>query len=295
MKKLYIFLFIFSTNSFSQTFSNSHFGLSTGIIVTIGSHINAIGLNLKTYYTDYCYQINIGSSIVYNLNSYGERKKYWETRSYTGFVLLGGKKTNSIDFQLDGLSHQTNYQNAIGYNYIWYYDNAGTSQRSGGFSLSLNKIGIYFENDVFGGQAKDRYRTGHLMVTYRDRQYKIGTGIYLWTGETDGAKWNKTTSSDCPYGFKDLSELPFGKTSHGILYGSLIANLPFGQIAQIKIGLDSEQIRNSVQNKLVHDLTFLPKSVKHNTPHYPRLNEHGYPVFTKGEMRKNKLYLQLGE
>lgn len=294
MRFLFFVLPFFVMNGFSQTVSFDHFGASAGLILNFGTHVNSIGFSVKGYYTDYFYQINTGSSITCNLTSYGSRKKYWESRSFIGGVLLGGRKDNTIDFQLDGLTHQTIYRNGIGYNYIWYFDNSGTSQLSGGFGLMINKLSILFENDLFAGQGKDRFRTGHILITYRNRESKFGTGVYLWTGETNGSTWEKIASKKNPYGYKKLSDLPYGKTSHGILYGSVNYNLGYGQTAYFKTGIDSEQIRHIVQNRLIHDLIFLPNSVKHNTPHYPRLNSEGLPVFNKKEIRKNKFYLQTG-
>jgi hypothetical protein len=60
------------------------------------------------------------------------------------------------------------------------------------------------------------------------------------------------------------------------------------------MGIDSEQVRHVFQNKLFHDLPFLPKKYQNQTPHYPRLNKEGLPVFTKNEVRKDKFYFSLG-
>ena len=292
MNRILFILFICPFCGFSQTLSSNNVGITSGVIFSFGSNVNSIGLTFKTFYTDYCYQLNLGSTLTWNLKSVGDRKKFWENRTYLGIALLGGKKNNSIDFQLDGLTHQTTYNNALSFNYLWYFDNAGTSQRSGGWGFSLNKVNVYFENDVFGGQAKDRFRTGHFIVSYRYQNLKVGTGIYLWTGETDGTQWEKEFSKKCPNGYKDLSMLHYGKTSHGILYGSISYNLPYGQNAFLKMGIDSEQIRHGIQNKFIHDLIFLPKKIERKTPHYPRLNEEGFPDFEKNKARKNKFYIQ---
>ena len=294
MKRILILFFFLSSYGFSQTLKLNKIGISTGFVINFGSHVNSVGLTFKSYYTDYCYQLNVGSTITWNSKSYGNRRRYWENRTYLGVALLGGIKDNSIDFQLDGLSHQSVFRNSVSFNYLWYYDNVGTSQLSGGFGLSLNKLSIYFENDVFGGQANDRFRTGHLLAAYRYKDFKIGSGIYLWTGETDGTPWKKEFSKNCPNGYKDLSNLPYGKTSHGILYGSVLYTLPFGQNSFLKMGIDSEQIRHGIQNKLIHDLIFLPKKIERKTPHYPRLNEEGMPVFEKSKIRKSKLFYQIG-
>lgn len=292
MKYSIILALFFSFNVLTQTFSTSQFGGSVGLILNLGTNVNAIGISAKTYYHDYFYQINVGSTFTYNLTSYGNRKRFWESRNYLGLLFLGGKKDNTIDFHLDGLTHQSFYRNGIGYNYLWYFDNAGTSQRSGGWSLSLNKIGIYFENDVFGGQAKDRFRTGHLLVTYRYQDFKFGTGFYIWTGETANSKWIHEERPKNPYGYRSLENNLYGKTSVGALYGTVMYNLPFGQNAMMKIGIDSEHLRHTIQNRIIHDLIFLPKNIERKTPHYPRLDGNGLPIFEKDSVRKSKFYFQ---
>lgn len=294
MRLLFLLFFLQHFYLKAQTFQSDKFGLSAGIVLNVGTHVNSIGLSVKTYYSDYFYQFNVGSSVTWNLKSYGERQKYWESRSYFGLVLLGGTRDNTIDFHVDGLNHQTNYTNGIAYNYLWYYDNAGTSQLSGAFALHLDKLSICFENDLFAGQGKDRFRTASLFFNYRYDLYKFGAGINLWTGETNGVPWEGIGEEGTPYGYKRLNTLPYGKTSHGIVCATASYYLGYGQFVNSKIGMDDEQIRHVIQNKIIHDLVFLPKSVKHNTPHYPRLNEEGMPIFDKSQKRKSKFYYQLG-
>ncbi len=280
-----------------QNYFREHFGATAGIAINLGSHVNAVGLNLKTYYTDYFFQINATSTIYFNGSSYGGRKRFVESRNAVGAVLLGGKKDMTPDFQLDGLNHQTNYNLGIGYNYVWYVDNAGTSQNSGGFGFHIKNVSIYHENDVFGGRAKDRFRTGHFYISYREKYFKLGMGFSLWTGETSGAKWEKIHLDKAPNGFKILEGLPYGKTSHGNFYGSFIYDLPYGQDIHLKVGVDSENTRHFVQNRLIHDMLLIPgynKISKRVTPHYPRLDESGCPVFNRKDTRKARPYLQFG-
>ena len=294
MKYSILFSCLILSSCFGQMFQSKHIGGSLGLTLNFGTHVNSIGVSAKTYYQDYFYQVNLGTSFAYNLTSYGYRKHFWESRNYLGLNLLGGKKNNTIDFQLDGLTHQSTFQNALGYNYLWYFDNTGTSQRSGGWSISLNKVGVYFENDVFGGQAKDRFRTGHILVSYRYLDFKLGTGFYIWTGETANSKWIHEQRPKAPYGYRSLENNLYGKTSAGALYASIVSNLPFNQIAFAKIGIDSEQLRDAIQNRLVHDLIFLPKKIERKTPHYPQLDENGLPTFEKNNVRKSKFYFQAG-
>jgi hypothetical protein len=97
-----------------------------------------------------------------------------------------------------------------------------------------------------------------------------------------------------PSGFRLLEDLPYGRTSHGIAYGGVYYNLGAGQNVHLKLGIDSEHLRHSVQNRFIHDLLFLPKKIERNTPHYPRLDETGCPVFEKSTVRKNRFYYQQG-
>lgn len=292
--KIIYFLLLLSPISFGQDYFAQHFGGSIGLVTNFGTHENRIGLSFNVYWTDYFVQTNLNSQVTFNFTNLGSRKKFWEMRNSAGILLLGGKKQTRIDFQLDGLNHQTNYNYAVGFNYILYTDNAGTSQRSGGFGMHLKEFSIYHENDVFGGQAFDRYRTGQIHFSYHYFDYKFGLGVKLWTGKTRGAPFSPVYTNKMRGGYKDLENMPFGKTSHGILFASLTYNLPYQQSAFFKIGIDSEQIRHAIQNRLVHDLIFLPKHVKHNSPHYPRLNKDGCPIFDKKLIRPNRFYMQVG-
>ncbi len=294
MRLALILLLLYTVQVRAQNYFTQHVGGSIGLVVNVGSHSNTIGINFKGYYTDYFYQANVNSTFYFHGRNYGGRTKFTENRSAMGIVLLGGKKQMTPDFLLDGLNHQTNYNLGIGYNYLWYFDNKGTSQRSGGFGLHIKKLSIYHENDFFGGRGRDRFRTGHINISYRTENIRYSAGINIWTGESRGSPWQKVGWNKCPNGYRNLEGLPYGKTSHGILYGGILYNLPYNQLAIMRIGIDSEQVRHGFQNRLIHDLVFLPKSVKHDTPHYPRLDSLGCPIFEKKDRRKDLLYFQFG-
>lgn len=269
-------------------------GFQTGIVLNIGTHETALGLQLKAFIGfDYA-QLNVGNIFSWKFASYGNRKKFYENRAYFGAMGMLGKKNAAFDFELDGLNHQTRRSFALGFNYIIYSDNAGTSQLSGGFGLHIKNFAIRFENDVFGGQTKDRFRTGILAFSVKQDYFKINAGMYIWTGETANSFWDRVKSDKMPSGYRSLEDLPYGKTSHGIVYGGVQFLLPYGNYAHLRIGVDSEHFRHFLQNRLIHDLMFLPEKVKRNTPHYPRLDENGCPVFEKELVRKNRYYLQFG-
>lgn len=278
----------------AQFSENTQLGWQLGIVLNIGTHVNSVGLNTHFYYSDYFYQVNVSSQINYVFTSYGKRKLFWENRNALGLLILGGKQSLTPDFHLDGLNHQTRFSNAIGFNYLWYFDKAKTSQRSGAWSMHIKYFSLLFENDVFGGQAKDRFRTGTLQLNYRYDQFKFFTNLFLWTGETANSHWDKTPSYKCPNGFRSLENLPYGKTSHGILSFGAMTNWNTIQTFVAKVGIDSEHIRHATQNRFAHDLIFLPKRIERNTPHYPRLNSEGKPVFEKSEVRRSRFFMQAG-
>lgn len=290
---IFVFLLI-PTPLFSQSYFEKHFGASIGLAVNLGSHQSSFGITVNAYWTDYFVQTNASSSVSYILYDLGERKRFWEIRNAAGLLLMAGKKEKRIDFQLDALNHQTPYNYAVGFNYISYLDKAGTSQLSGGFVAHIKNLAIYHENDIFGGQTRDRFRTGQFHFSYRYEDYKFGVGLKLWTGETRNAPFVDSVSNKMRGGYRILENLPYGKTSHGILYGSFVANLPFQQNAFIKLGIDSEQIRHGFQNRLIHDLLFLPKKVKHHSSHYPRLDKEGKAVFNKDDAKPSLYYFQFG-
>lgn len=280
-----------------QSYFASHFGASIGLSMQFGSHVNGLGLNLNAYYAESFFQLNAASSIRFQFSSYGNRTAYWDNRNALGLMFTAGKKEAPVQFVLDGLSHQRGHNFALGYNYVIYFDNAGTSQLSGGMALHVKQFSLYHENDFFAGRAGDRYRTAHFLLVYQNDLYRFGAGINLWTGETRGARIEPISTRKSPNGFKVLEDLPYGKTSHGLLYASFQGALPYGQHVFMRLGVDSEHVRHALQNRFIHDLAFIPglsKRMKHTTPHYPRLDEYGCPAFTREDARKNKAYLHFG-
>ncbi|MCH2225737.1 MAG: polymorphic toxin type 23 domain-containing protein [Crocinitomicaceae bacterium] len=295
MKSLIALFILTCFNSFGQSYFSDHFGASIGIVAKVGTHQNGIGVTLKAFYTDYFFQINAGNTLNLYHKSIGGRKRFVENRSSIGTVLLGGKKQTTRNQLLDGLNHQTEYNLGIGFNYLFYFDNRGTSQTSGGFGLHIHEFSLYHENDLFGGNGRDRFRTGHIYTNYRYYDFQFGLGVNIWTGESSGAPINKTPAGKSVHGFKLLENLPYGKTSHGIAYGSISYHLPYQQTIQVRLGVDSEHVRHAVQNRLIHDVIFLPSGwIQKQTPHYPRLDEYGCPVFSKEDVRENRFYLQYG-
>ena len=282
--------FFLATSGIAQV----NYGLQAGISATVGTHVTGLGVFARSYMNYDFIQFNHTVDIQLSRFSYGNRRNLFEVRNAFGLLFGFGSDSKHISVRQDGLAHQLNHQFALGYNYVIYTDNRQSSQLSGGFGLHLGRFSIMHENDVFGGQAKDRFRTAHFRINWSDSVLNLGFGTNLWTGETANTEWQKVTQEKMPNGYRSLEETLYGHSSHGISYAEVSYNGPYQQSPTLRLGVDSEEIRHFLQNRLFHDLIFLPKSLARNTPHYPRLDEHGCMVFSKEERRKDRLYLQLG-
>lgn len=291
MRSIFFLWLLIGVPVFGQTYFKDHFGGTIGISMSVGTHNASVGLLLNGYYTDHFYQINTGTRFIFYKKALGERRKSWESRSVVGLVLLAGNEDRLLDFELDGLNHQTQKNFGLGYNYIWYFDGQKSSQTSGGFGVHIHNLSMYHENDIFAGQGRDRFRTGQFHFSYQWDRFKIITGLQIWTGESRSAPLMQNPSKRDEKQYRDLRSTAFGRTSHGIIYGGLTGYFDFGQNATARIGVDSEKIRDLFQNKLIHDLG---RFIRRPTPHYPMLDPNGFPTFDKDSARPIRPYLLLG-
>lgn len=287
-----VIVFMLSTYLYGQNKWIPRFGFNVGLVASFGTHQNNLGLKLDSYIGNQYLQINAGVCTRYFFTGLGNRMKFLELRFAPGAVLMFGRPNNPINFTWGGSLNQSSASYSIGYALLWYYDRIGTTQLSGEWNLGIKRVDIRFENDVFGGQARDRFRTGSLLISYRDSLFKAGIGITIWTGDTRNSTWNKEARPGMPNGYRDITQNPFGKTSHGILFTEFDYHFFPNKYVGGRIGWDSEQVRHVFQNKISHDLVLFPKKMKRNTPHYPRLNAAGEVVFDKKSARKPKLYFQ---
>jgi hypothetical protein len=126
----------------------------------------------------------------------------------------------------------------------------------------------------------------------------FGINNLLWTG----ANGKRINDANYPsrFGYMDLTNAQYGNLSHGILgfqfqYLSTKNYYAYGnQTIQFNAGLDAEQIRNVIQNKIIHDMYFLPKAwQKTKNAHIPMISEDGNPYLFKEnqKIKKPSLYL----
>lgn len=276
----------------AQVQTGSNWGVQVGISTQFGTHINQLGIKVQGYFVADFVQFNSGGLFHLTGKDLGGRTQFYSSRINTGIVFMGGKRTSIPTFILDGLNHQTNYQYGIGYNYLWYIDNAKSSQQSGGMAVHLEQWSIVIENDFYAGQGKDRFRTSHAHFSYHEEWLNLSLHTNLWTGETEGVRRIKDNSY--PQEYKNLVNTIYGKTSHGILHLSADVLTAHGNVIGVDLGYDHEYIRHILQNKIMHDKKFIPVSMRKTNPHYPMLDKSGEPIFDRITRQEGSIFLQFG-
>lgn len=283
-----------STLIYAQEWRTDHIGAQVGLSVNFGTHVRQFGIRLQAYGTYEFTQLNVGHQIHFNFHHLADRKKYISNRSSLGLVILGGKRTSIPNFIFDGLNHQTEYDHGIAYNYVWYYDNAGSSQRSGGFGLHFQELSVHIENDLFSGTGRDRFRTSYFSIHYHTGEFNLNINTQLWTGETWGTKLKNTRDSMYQVGYKDLRNTLYGNKSHGVFSVGIDYLLGYGNRIHGAIGVDHERIRHGLQNKFMHDKPFIPSRWRDPNVNYPMLDDEGNPVHRKGKERPGRFFIQFG-
>ncbi len=266
-------------------------GATIGLTVYIGNKTDRVGIFAGGWLRYDFIQINAGTRVYYNFKNLGPPGKYWEWNGYGGLLLSWGKRDSIENPFITNVSNQTMRQYSFAYSYNLYCDRIGTSQKTGTIALQFNKISLITENDLIGDN-KDRFRTAAATIQYRHESTILGLSVLLWTGE----KGETITGSDYPSrkGYKTPGR--FGKYSHGILCMQAQQDLGYSQNIQAGAGIDAEQIRQFFQNKLIHDLCFLPaKWVKNPSAHVPMLDTEGntYLFQPRQKIRKPTPYFNL--
>lgn len=270
--------------------SQNGFGFQTQLTLQLGAPINAIGMQTNFFYSHKHFQLGTGWQAKFYFTGLGPKGMFIENRFHlSGNVAWG--KTRQINRQfMNPLFQFTDKRNSLGYAYYWFLDTRETSQRSGAWLLQIDRAYVYFENDLFAGQGRDRFRTGTLQLLYMDSIQQIALNMRMWTGETRGAKVIENSTYPSSRGYKDLSNSLYGKNSSGILSVSYTRSFEFLPLS-FELGIDDERIRHFFQNKLIHDFPYLLKTNPMRNRHLPMLDEHGLPYVDSKtqEIRKSRL------
>lgn len=271
-KKILLILLIFS--SFFSIGQELRFGYTVGVAFSFGSETNRLGLRTAAYLNYDFVQINSAMNIYYNFKSLGLNKKALEFQWGNGFQLGFGNPvidTNSFI----GITENNTLQNySFGYTFLRYWDRLGTSQSTGIINLNFWKFNVITENDLFGNiiRQQDRYRTGAFRFEYRHRRTKVGLNAILWTHDYSHCDViaNEKSKAWARFGYYEDDASKKRNSSLGILSIDVKQWLPYNQLVGLSLGLNSEKVRNAMQNEFIHDQPFFPAAlVKRKPAHIP--------------------------
>jgi len=270
-------------------------GFNVGANIAIGSHFQRFGLNLNFFYVNNFFQTNTELRAYFSFKNLGPHRIYPEWVLAQGVVFGYGAKQNRVNPFINSISNQTGHLNAVAYSYNAYFNKIKTSQQTGIVAFQFGKITFIAENDILGHNYFDRYRTGAFLLQYQhEDKFQVAVSSILWTGEM-----GRIVRGDSGYKaicYVDTTGGRYTNISHGLLSVQFKYNIGLSQNLQANIGVDAEQVRNTIQNKLIHDMPFIPK--RWNKPkncHIPMLDRDGnqYLYRPTQNIKRAVLYMNL--
>jgi len=248
----------------------------------LGSPENNIGFKvIGEYYTDTEIELALAYDIRYHFDNFGPDINHLEHSLIGTINYVWGDRIESDDNDLSYIKFMDSrrFKNAFGYTWQRFFNDIGTSQNVGAFHMRFNKTVTQFSNDVFANtNGKDRYRTGGFSFGFYEKETLFMAKLLIWTGDSHCKEMRKIRDSNYParWGYRDITDCNYGRMSHGILSFGVTHDMGYGQTVGSYFGLDSEYIRDFVQNKVFHDLYFIPRFMnKAKNLHLPMKTENG--------------------
>jgi hypothetical protein len=277
--------------SVQAQFRSGNFGLNVGAVMALGNKFQRLGFSLQGYYFYKFAQVNAELRVYRNLKNLGPKLEYNEAVGAVGVVLAYGPKQNFYNPFVSSISNQTQYKYSVGYSYNAYFNKIKTTQQTGILALQFGSVSVICENDLLARPVLDRFRTGAFLLQYQYKGlYQAGLNCTMWTGQMGREVNDGSFPNNC---YMDTSNAVYPLESHGLLSGQFKMALGAGQQFQANLGVDVQQVRNFVQNRLIHDLIFIPK--KWITPincHIPMIDSEGEQYLYKPgqKVKKPELY-----
>ncbi len=266
--KLTAILTFLTIGLLTSTIAAAQISVHLGLNATFGTDLRRYGIVLRVVGVEDNVQLGIRAGYFFTQKPIGPpvSGREWQINLAAGFGFGNEYVIRPTGFYL---ANRTGRQVFLGYSLNLYFDTYQTSQRTGTLFLQYGKFGFYTENDLFAVHT-DLFRTGAVRFAWLD-SIVLSLNAVVWTPESKGVTVQYDSLYPARWGYKDLTKQPYGKFSTGLLYVQADWN---GYSAGI--GYESEWIRYVLQNKLIHDMIFLPKkwSVPANK-HYPMVSDKG--------------------
>jgi len=293
IKIVFLFFFVLSAQK-NACSSNLKPNLPVPLIgIKIGTHNISIGIEAAVALSYSRASIQLSNRLHYNFKSLGVQKKGLELRIEASANYLYNSKHKE---KFKHFLNNTKYNNQIGYGRIWYFDQFGTSQKSG-IIRWFNQVFQYeFENDFLAFIGRDKFRTGAVYFSISSPNNTFIIKNINYTGDPYNGKTSIVENDNFKYGYKDMSQADFGNKSIGVLSVSWFNHKYNNYNYGAEIGIDAEQIRNFFQNRLIHNNPLMnrPKKGMVN-PNIPMLCHDGTPFCYKEgqQIRQPKIYLNV--
>jgi len=271
------------------------------ITTNFGFPQNNIGFKIiGEYQTSEAVEMALAYDIRYHLRNFGPNTKHLEHSILGTLHYTWGDRVEPDDVDLSYIKFldSRRFKNSFGYTWQRFFNAIGTSQNVGTIHMRFNKTVTQFSNDVFANtNGKDRYRSGGFAFGFYEKKTLYMSKLLIWTGDSHCKEMKKIRDSDYParWGYRDITDCNYGRISHGILSFGVIRDIDFGQTVGAHIGVDSEHIRHFVQNKVFHDLYFIPRFMnKTKNLHLPMKTVDGenYLFEEDQKIRSNKFVWQ---
>ncbi len=274
----------FYSTMLSQLQLEKHYGFNVGFVSAIGTHFQRFGIVFQGYGAYNFAQINASFRVYDNFRNLGPRGEHTEFNAALGFCIGYGTKTTEKNLFMSSISNQTGYKNSVAYSYNIWRNKVKTSQVTGIIAFQFNHFSIISENDILAKPILDRFRTGAMLLQYQTKDFQYAINATMWTGQLGNAV--KNDSSFRGHGYINAEGGLYQNLSHGLLSAQVKWANEYGQYLQANVGMDSEKIRNALQNKALHDV--LPKNY-----HMPMIDTAGNQYLYRPEqkIKKAKLYL----
>ena len=287
-----IFLLGFYSSMSAQLHLGNNYGFNVAVVGALGTHVQRFGIMVQGYaITDFA-QINASFRVYNNFRNLGPKGEYAEFNAAVGLCLGYGQKTQDENLFISSISNQTSYKNSVAYSYNIWLNKIKTTQVTGIIALQFNHFSMISENDALAKRFLDRFRTGAFLLQYQNKDFQYSVNGTMWTGKMGSGVRNDTIFPEP--GYINTENGVYPKLSHGILSAQIKYANEFGQYFQANAGIDAEQIRNVLQNKIVHDLPFFPKKWnKAQNLHFPMIDikDEQYLYRKEQKIRKPKLFL----
>jgi hypothetical protein len=214
-----------------------------------------------------------------NFKNLGPKAKYTEFNAALGFCIGYGTKTTEKNLFMSSISNQTGYKNSVAYSYNIWRNKVKTSQVTGIIAFQFNHFSIISENDILAKPILDRFRTGAMLLQYQTKEFQYAINATMWTGQLGNIVKNDSLFPG--HGYINTEGGLYQNLSHGLLSAQVKWANEYGQYLQANAGMDSEKIRNALQNKALHDV--LPKNY-----HMPMIDTAGNQYLYRPEQKIKK-------